>query len=73
MVAPSGAALGLYAVAVGAASARTLREAAPADAAALPVVYAVMHGAWGFGFLAGSARFGPPLAAVARIARGKSA
>ena len=33
------------------------------------VVYAVMHGAWGFGFLAGSVRFGPPLAALARIAR----
>ena len=33
---------GVYAVAVGAASARTLGEAAPADAAALPVVYAVM-------------------------------
>ena len=69
----SRAALGVYAVAVGAASARTLGEAAPADAAALPVVYAVMHGAWGFGFLAGSARFGPPLAALARIARRTSA
>jgi hypothetical protein len=28
-----------------------------------------MHGAWGFGFLAGSVRFGPPLRALARIAR----
>jgi hypothetical protein len=63
------AALAAYAVAVLAASARTLPEARASDAAALPVVYAVMHGAWGFGFLAGSIRFGPPTAAIARIAR----
>src|SRR5437588_2157 len=63
------AALGVYALGVRAASARTLGRAAASDAAALPVVYAVMHGAWGFGFLAGSVRFGPPLAALARIAR----
>ena len=54
-------------------SARALPEAGAADAAALPVVFAVMHGAWGFGFLAGSARFGPPLAALAQLARRGSA
>jgi succinoglycan biosynthesis protein ExoA len=64
------AALAAYAVAVAMASARALAEAEePADALALPVVFAVMHGAWGFGFLSGSARFGPPLAALRRIAR----
>jgi hypothetical protein len=62
-----------YALAVLAASARTLPSAGPGDAAALPVVFCVMHGAWGFGFLAGSVRFGPPLAALARIARRRSA
>jgi hypothetical protein len=32
-------------------------------------VFAVMHGAWGFGYLAGAVRFGPPLGALRRIAR----
>jgi succinoglycan biosynthesis protein ExoA len=63
----SRAALAAYAAAVAAASASALPKAKPADAAALPVVFAIMHGAWGFGFLAGSVRFGPPLAALARI------
>jgi cellulose synthase/poly-beta-1,6-N-acetylglucosamine synthase-like glycosyltransferase len=58
-----------YGAAVLAASARALPDAGPRDAAALPVVFAIMHGAWGFGFLAGSLRFGPPLAALRRIAR----
>ena len=31
-----------------------------------PAVFAVMHLAWGFGFLSGCVRFGPPLAGVAR-------
>jgi hypothetical protein len=44
-------------------------EAGVRDALALPVVFAVMHGAWGFGFFAGSARFGPPFTALARVAR----
>jgi glycosyltransferase involved in cell wall biosynthesis len=69
----SRAGVAAYALAVLAASARTLPSARPADAAALPVVFCVMHGAWGFGFLAGSVRFGPPLAALARIARRRSA
>jgi succinoglycan biosynthesis protein ExoA len=67
------AALAAYAVALAATSARTLREARAGDAVALPVVFCVMHGAWGFGFLAGSLRFGPPIQALARIARRRRA
>jgi len=62
-----------YGVAVAAATARTLPKGRASDAAALPVVFAVMHGAWGFGFLAGSVRFGPPLRALARIVRRRPA
>jgi succinoglycan biosynthesis protein ExoA len=40
-----------------------------ADAAALPLVFATMHLSWGFGFLAGCVRFGPPLRALARLVR----
>jgi glycosyltransferase involved in cell wall biosynthesis len=67
------AALAAYAVALAATSARTAREARAGDAAALPVVFCVMHGAWGFGFLAGSLRFGPPVQALTRIARRRRA
>ncbi|HKP89526.1 MAG TPA: glycosyltransferase family 2 protein [Thermoleophilaceae bacterium] len=64
------AGVGAYAVAVAAASVRALQEAEePGDALALPVVFAVMHGTWGFGYLSGSARFGPPLRALGRIVR----
>ncbi|MFL5781512.1 MAG: glycosyltransferase family 2 protein [Thermoleophilaceae bacterium] len=64
------AGLAAYVAAVATASARALSEAEePSDAVALPVVFAVMHGAWGFGFLSGSVRFGPPVAALTRIAR----
>ena len=59
-------AVGAYLVAVVGTSARTAPEAGAADAAALPAVFAVMHLAWGFGFLSGCVRFGPPLAGVAR-------
>ena len=38
------------------------------DAAALPLVFAIMHLTWGFGFLWSAVRFGPPLAALARAA-----
>jgi succinoglycan biosynthesis protein ExoA len=66
--------LGAYAAVVAAASAHALADAEkPGDAAALPVVFAVMHGAWGFGYLAGAVRFGPPLGALARIARRRAA
>jgi GT2 family glycosyltransferase len=42
------------------------RRAAPRDAAAIPLVLATMHLAWGGGFLAGAARFGPPFGALVR-------
>jgi cellulose synthase/poly-beta-1,6-N-acetylglucosamine synthase-like glycosyltransferase len=42
------------------------------DACSLPAVLATMHLSWGFGFLVGSARFGPPLRAILRLARGGS-
>jgi hypothetical protein len=37
--------------------------------AALPAVFGAMHLAWGFGFLFGCVRFGPPLRAFAHLAR----
>jgi glycosyltransferase involved in cell wall biosynthesis len=39
------------------------------DAATLPAVLATMHLAWGFGFLVGCIRFGPPLQGVAMLPR----
>jgi succinoglycan biosynthesis protein ExoA len=60
--------VGVYAAALLAGSARAA-DAAPADRAALPLVFATMHASWGAGFLAGAARFGPPLAALGRIFR----
>jgi succinoglycan biosynthesis protein ExoA len=41
----------------------------PRDRAALPLVFATMHVAWGLGFLVGSVAFGPPLAGLARLMR----
>ncbi|MGW4948416.1 glycosyltransferase family 2 protein [Actinoplanes sp. NPDC004185] len=41
----------------------------PVDCALLPAVFAVMHLAWGAGFLAGSMRFGPAVGALAYLAR----
>jgi hypothetical protein len=34
----------------------------------LPAIFATMHLAWGIGFYAGCARFGPPLRALRRLA-----
>ncbi|MBV9213971.1 MAG: glycosyltransferase [Actinobacteria bacterium] len=62
------ASLGAYAALILVTSARAMPEAGPRDAASLPAIFAVMHLAWGFGFLSGSVRFGPPLAALARAA-----
>jgi glycosyltransferase involved in cell wall biosynthesis len=42
------------------------------DACSLPVVLATMHLSWGFGFLVGSAWFGPPFRAILLLARGRS-
>jgi succinoglycan biosynthesis protein ExoA len=68
--------LGLWcAAAVGVTAAEAWRKASdaeaarPADFAALPLIFGAMHVAWGFGFLAGCVRFGPPMRALAHIAR----
>jgi succinoglycan biosynthesis protein ExoA len=60
----------LYAVALAGVSAREARPGQRADAASLPLVFLAMHIPWGLGFLAGSLRFGPPLAALRRLAGG---
>jgi succinoglycan biosynthesis protein ExoA len=64
-------ALAFYVAAIAAESARLgwKRDASPGDAMALPLVFATMHLAWGFGFLVGCVRFGPPVAASAQAAR----
>lgn len=66
---PARGLLAAYGLAVLAASGRAAGDGRTRDAAALPVVFATMHGSWGAGFLAGCARFGPPFAALARVAR----
>jgi succinoglycan biosynthesis protein ExoA len=64
------AAVGAWAAALAATAAREAAagRAAPGDAAALPLVFAAMHLPWGAGFLVGCVRFGPPVAALARLA-----
>jgi hypothetical protein len=47
--------------------------ATAADVAALPAVFGAMHLAWGFGFLFGCLRFGPPMRALAHLAGRKRA
>jgi glycosyltransferase involved in cell wall biosynthesis len=42
----------------------------PRDVVALPAVFACMHFPYGFGFLAGSIRFGPPIRALVSLIRG---
>jgi succinoglycan biosynthesis protein ExoA len=44
-------------------------DATAGDVIALPAVFGAMHLAWGFGFLFGCVRFGPPLRAFTRLAR----
>jgi hypothetical protein len=60
-----------YACALAANSARVASQAGARDGAGVAVVLAIMHLAWGFGFVNGSVRFGPPLAAFARMTRGR--
>jgi succinoglycan biosynthesis protein ExoA len=67
---PARAALAAWGAAVVGVSAIEARETAPADAASLPLVFAAMHVPWGLGFWFGSLRWGPPVEALARIARG---
>ncbi len=42
------------------------------DACSLPAILATMHLSWGFGFLVGAGRFGPPLRAMLLLARKRS-
>ena len=61
--------LAAYGLALGGAALAAARANSPADAASLPLVLAVMHLSWGFGFVAGCARFGAPVAALAGLVR----
>jgi succinoglycan biosynthesis protein ExoA len=63
---PARAALGVYGLAVGASTLRGVRRTSLSDAAALPLVYATMHVAYGTGFLMGCGRWGPPMRALQR-------
>jgi len=63
------AGLGVYLAAV-AASAADARDAGPSERVALLAVLPAMHLGWGFGTLAGVARFGPPIDAI-RYALGR--
>ena len=63
------AALGCYAVAIGGACASATRRGTNKDAATLPAVYATMHFAYGFGFVAGCAQQGVPLPAIRHATR----
>jgi succinoglycan biosynthesis protein ExoA len=63
------AALAVYGVSLLAVSVRVAPRPRHADSLALAAVLGTIHAAWGTGFLAGCARFGPPLAAIARLAR----
>jgi hypothetical protein len=60
-------ALGVYVAALAATAVACSRRARLADAGTVPLVLAVMHLAWGAGFLVGAARFGPPVAAILRL------
>jgi succinoglycan biosynthesis protein ExoA len=64
------AGLGLYGTALLVTSGRAMRDAPAADAAALPLVFATMHGAWGVGFLRGCARLGVPWRALQIVTSG---
>jgi GT2 family glycosyltransferase len=63
------AGVAVYAATLAATAACAAREAPPADAAALPLVHATMHLAYGFGLFAGMTRDGVPVRAVAGVAR----
>ncbi len=59
-----------YLIAVVAVTGEQALAVNPRDALSLPAVFACMHLPYGFGFLAGSLRFGPPVKAVTQLARG---
>src|SRR3954462_3249255 len=66
---PARLAVASYAASLTAVSVRVASPGEERDAAALPLVFAIMHLTWGFGFLWSVVRFGPPLAALARLVR----
>jgi succinoglycan biosynthesis protein ExoA len=62
------AGLGVYAVALAGTGIGAARRARPtSDAALVPAVLAIMHFGHGLGMLAGAAKHGPPLAALASV------
>jgi succinoglycan biosynthesis protein ExoA len=61
------AGIAVYGLAVLSASAQVARRGSRRDAVGVPLVFVTMHLSWGMGFLAGCARFGPPLRALARL------
>lgn len=64
------AALVVYLTAVGIETARmAVKSSEAGDVLAVPAVFATMHLAHGFGFLAGSLRFGVPFVAIGRALR----
>src|SRR4051794_1377611 len=65
---PARMALCGYVASLAVVSVRVAEPGKERDAAALPLVFAIMHLTWGFGFLWSAVRFGPPLAALARLA-----
>jgi succinoglycan biosynthesis protein ExoA len=62
--------VGVYAATVLGVSAGRVRSAQAGDALALPLVFVVMHFAWGAGFLRGCARLGVPWQALAGLTSG---
>jgi hypothetical protein len=66
--APARIAAAAYGTAIAAATGAAARSNGPAAAVRLPAVFAAMHLAWGSGFLAGCLRWGPPVAALRRVA-----
>ena len=69
---PARAGVAVYAAAVAAVSVRAARTAPVGDAAALPVVFATMHAAWGAGFLRGCGALGVPWRALASLTSGSA-
>lgn len=63
--------LGAYGAVLAAGTARVAAApgAHPRDVATVPLVLATMHLSWGVGYMMGCLRFGPPLQALAALAR----
>ena len=62
-------AAGSYPLVLLAGAVRMSGRADRPDVASLPVVWSIMHLAWGGGFIAGCLRMGPPLAAIRGVLR----